>query len=207
MLSGFANPLYHHSALNQFYLCVVFNFYYIKEGLITRRTRFQGWIVLHTVTQRRPTSGFIALFAGILFSYFCSSSLIREKAPWKKKNKNTNDSVNYLSLLISSKKVCFYTISVPLKLLSSSSRDAHPRPQEPSLQCHAVSSAEGGAGQDKEKAAGQRCPLHLGDRGGQVHAEILPHWLLAVLREAQWRLVSGTDFDQGSNNWGISVPE
>lgn len=75
----------------------------------------------------------------------------------------------------------------------SLSRDSHAGPEEPGLQCDPHSTPEGGAGQDKEEAAGQRCPLHLGDGRGQVHAALLPHWLLALLWEAQWRFVMGAE--------------
>ena len=71
----------------------------------------------------------------------------------------------------------------------SPSRGPHPWPEAPALQRDVVSAAEGGAGQDKEEAAGQRRALHLGDGRGQVHAALLPHRLLALLWEAQWRLV------------------
>lgn len=72
-------------------------------------------------------------------------------------------------------------------------RGPHPGPEEPGLQRDTLSAAEGGAGQDKEEAAGQRRPLHLGDGRGQVHAAVLPHRLLALLWEAQWRLVMGAE--------------
>lgn len=60
-------------------------------------------------------------------------------------------------------------------------RDPHPGSQGPSLQCDALTHAEGGASQDQEEAAGQRRPLHLGDGRGQVHAALLPYRFLAFL--------------------------
>lgn len=57
----------------------------------------------------------------------------------------------------------------------------HSRPQEPRVQRDPVPSAEGGTGPDKEKETSQRRPVHLGDGGRQVHAQILPHWFLALL--------------------------
>lgn len=66
-------------------------------------------------------------------------------------------------------------------------RGPHPGPKELGVQRHAVPDAERGAGQDEEKTAGQRRPVHLGDGRGQVHAALLPHRLLALLREAQRR--------------------
>lgn len=78
-------------------------------------------------------------------------------------------------------------------LVFSHTRGPNARPKEPSFQYDTVSDAKGGTGPDKAEAVGQRSSLHLGDWRGQVHAALLPHWLLALLREAQWRLVVETD--------------
>lgn len=75
----------------------------------------------------------------------------------------------------------------------SPTRGPHPRPEEPGFQCDTVPDAKGGTGADKAEAVSQCCPLHLGDGWGQVHATVLPYRLLALLREAQWRLVMGTE--------------
>lgn len=69
-------------------------------------------------------------------------------------------------------------------------RGSHPGPQEPGPQRDAVSTAESRTGWAQEEAAGQCRPLPVGNRRGQIHAEILPHWILALLWETQWRLVT-----------------
>lgn len=134
---------------------------------------FQGRIVLHAVTQRRPLWGFVSVsWCTDLKSvsvHFCTSGYI----------------YSYLSLFL---------------YFFSPSRGPHPWPEAPALQRDAVSAAEGGAGQDKEEAAGQRRALHLGDRRGQVHAALLPHGLLALLWEAQWRLVMAAENSKNNKN-------
>lgn len=99
----------------------------------------------------------------------------------------------YLPSMFSFPSFFLFLLSSLLVSHLSPSRGPHPGPEEPRVQRDALPSAEGGAGQDKEEAAGQRRPLHLGDGRGQVHAALLPHRLLALLREAQRRFVMVCD--------------
>ena len=80
---------------------------------------------------------------------------------------------SYPTLLSHHIHLYFYRLSL--------SRDPHLGSQGPGHQHDAVSSAEGRTGSNKEEAADQRCPVHLGNGRGQVHVEILPHRLLALM--------------------------